>query len=444
MRTTFFKAFNLLLVSFGLWAYNARACDVFFDFNGVDPQTLIPPPYDQFGNAGWVDNGDGTGFLRLTDAGNGQVSVVVFHDCDNGAIIGSFAIDMDIRLGGGTSRPADGMSINYARAGDPIFTKAPTHVNDDYGFACTPAGECGGYEAEEGTTTGLSVALDEWQSGAVSQGDVIGITIRVDGNIIANYPYPTLNGDSTDLTSLQTYDGYLTAPPGVGQFVPLHAEVTKDGHVIVRYKLNPDGTQHEVTPAGGLATTFGASPAALVMGGRTGGANSNDHVDNIHIVTTVTDRTIWGPIINITPVQITFEIFDSPTVTFDPTSALAITLDGNPVTPDAGSVVKNGATTTGTSTRWLGLGRPRMEGMMVARIISSSPLTPRFRPVMPPARMWIRRPIRLASKCASISSRFRRGVIRAAIPMATEKWKINWPTTSSIRRPACPTTIRLT
>src|SRR5713101_7925062 len=264
------------------------------------------------------------------------------------AIIGNFAIDLDLRLGGGTVLPADGMSINYARAEDPIFVLAGKN-GDNYGFACTPAGECGGYEAEEGTTTGLSVALDEWQSGAVSQGDVIGITIRVDGNIIANYAYPHLNGDSTDLTSLQTYDGYMNGSnPGIGQFVPLHAEVTKDGHVIVRYKLNPDGTQHEVTPAGGLATTFAASPASLVIGGRTGGANSNDHVDNIHIVTAVSLRPIWGPIINISPSQITWQIFDSPTVTFDPTSALAITLDGNPVTPDAGSVVKNGATTSGT------------------------------------------------------------------------------------------------
>src|SRR5713101_8194163 len=84
MRTTFFKAFKLLLVSFGLWASNARACDVFCDFNGVDPQTLIPPPYDQFGRAHWVDNGDGTGYVSITDAGNGQVSVIIFRDCDAG------------------------------------------------------------------------------------------------------------------------------------------------------------------------------------------------------------------------------------------------------------------------------------------------------------------------------------------------------------------------
>src|SRR5712692_10220851 len=126
MRTTFFKAFNLLLVSFGLWASNARACDVFFDFNGVDPQTLMPPPYDQFGKAHWVDNLDGTGYVSITDAGNGQVSVIIFRDCDAGAIIGHFAIDMDLRLGAPSTSnpPADGMSIKYARAEDPIFVLA--------------------------------------------------------------------------------------------------------------------------------------------------------------------------------------------------------------------------------------------------------------------------------------------------------------------------------
>src|SRR5713101_375916 len=243
------------------------------------------------------------------------------------AIIGNFAIDLDLRLGGGTVLPADGMSINYARAEDPIFVLAGKN-GDNYGFACTPSGECGGYEAEEGTTTGLTVCLDEWYSGP---GDVVGITIRLDGTIIANYPFPTLNGDSTDLTSLQTYDGYFTAPPGVGRFVPLHVELTPDGHVIVRYKLNPDGTQHEVTPPGGLATTFAPSPGSLVFGGVTSGANSNNHVDNVHIVTTVDQRPVWGPIIDVKPTQVTFQIFDSPTVSFDPTSAIAITLDGNPV-----------------------------------------------------------------------------------------------------------------
>src|SRR5438445_641402 len=338
MRTTFFKAFNLLLVSFGLWASNARACDVFFDFNGVDPQTLMPPPYDQFGKSHWVMNSDlsGNDFLSIVDnstPSTGQQGTLIMHDCDNGAIIASFTIDMDVRIGAPTANanhrdgnnvgqnwaPADGLSINYARAGDPVFTLAPV------GYACTPvpSPECS-YTAEEGTTTGLSVSLDEWDSNPSFNGggDVIGITIRVDNNILANYSFPKLNGDSTDLTSLQTYDGFVDGSnPGVGQFVPLHMEVTPDAHVIVRYKRNPDGSEHEVTPPGGLATTFAASPAQLIFGARTGGANGNKDVDNIHIVTAVSQRPVFGPIVNITPIQITFQIFDSPTVTFDPTLA---------------------------------------------------------------------------------------------------------------------------
>src|SRR6266851_3270596 len=132
MRTTFFKAFNLLLVSFGLWASNARACDAFFDFNGVDPLTLVPPPYDQYGTAHWVDNGDGTGYLSITDAVNGQQGALIMRDCDNGAIIASFAIDLDVRMGGPSNGnpPADGLSVSYARAGDQVFT---LHEN---GFSC--------------------------------------------------------------------------------------------------------------------------------------------------------------------------------------------------------------------------------------------------------------------------------------------------------------------
>src|SRR5258708_4354201 len=365
MRTTFFKAFNLLLVSFGLWASNARACDVLFDFNIVDPQTLMPPPYDQFGHSHWVMNPDlsGNDFLSIVDnttPSTGQQGTLIMRDCDNGAIIASFAIDMDVRIGAPTANanhrdgnnvgqnwaPADGLSINYARAGDPVFTMAPV------GYACTPvpAPECS-YTAEEGTTTGLSVSLDEWDSNPSfgGGGDVIGITIRVDNTIIANYPLPILNGNSTDLTSLQTYDGFVDGSnPGVRQFAPLHMAVTPDAHVIVRYKLNPDLTPHEITPAGGLQTTFAPSPAQLVFGARTGGANGNKDVDNIHIVTVVSQRPVFGPPINITPIGFTFQIFDSPTVTFGPTLALSLTLDGNPVTPDAGSVVKNGVTTSGT------------------------------------------------------------------------------------------------
>src|SRR5216684_4279625 len=103
--------------SLELVCFTALLSAVFFVFNGPDPLTLTQPPYDQYGSAHWVNNGDGTGYLSLTDAVNGQTGVIIFRDCDTGSLITSFSIDLDVRLGGPSNGnpPADGLSVNYAR-----------------------------------------------------------------------------------------------------------------------------------------------------------------------------------------------------------------------------------------------------------------------------------------------------------------------------------------
>src|SRR5712692_3501344 len=100
MRSKFSTSCLALIGSMGLGCLSAVACDVFLDFNGPDPLTLTQPPYDQYGSAHWVNNGDGTGYLSLTDAVNGQTGVIIFRDCDTGSLITSFSIDLDVRLGG--------------------------------------------------------------------------------------------------------------------------------------------------------------------------------------------------------------------------------------------------------------------------------------------------------------------------------------------------------
>ncbi|MCP4188991.1 MAG: PEP-CTERM sorting domain-containing protein, partial [Planctomycetaceae bacterium] len=64
---------------------------------------------------------------------------------------------------------------------------------------------------EEGTTTGISIGFDEWQSGPNAQDtgkftedDVVGLSLRVDGQLIGQAPLTTLNGALEDVTSLQT------------------------------------------------------------------------------------------------------------------------------------------------------------------------------------------------------------------------------------------------
>src|SRR5437762_3348834 len=52
--------------------------------------------------------------------------------------------------------------------------------------------------AEEGTQTGLAIGFDQWQSGGQNGGtywDVPGISVRVDGQLLAQFPMPLRPGN---------------------------------------------------------------------------------------------------------------------------------------------------------------------------------------------------------------------------------------------------------
>ena len=102
-----------------------------------------------------------------------------------------FSIGADLRVGGGTDRPADGFGFNFARPSDPVFSGGE--------FAASPGGEAN--LPEEGTQTGLAIGFDEWDSGG---GDVVGMSIRIDNELVTQIPFDTLNGELSDITSLQT------------------------------------------------------------------------------------------------------------------------------------------------------------------------------------------------------------------------------------------------
>jgi hypothetical protein len=84
----------------------------------TDPSSVLK----LFGTSTWVPS-DGNpstgGYLSITDALNSQRGAIVFDDFDNGLVVKGFSFSMDVRVGGGTDSPADGISINYVRAGDP-------------------------------------------------------------------------------------------------------------------------------------------------------------------------------------------------------------------------------------------------------------------------------------------------------------------------------------
>jgi hypothetical protein len=259
-----------------------------YDFNS-DPTGLFT--IYTFGGGGggyWRATGGVTnsGYLSITDAVNSQGASIIFNDFDSGAVVKDFVFSADVRIGGGTDSPADGFSINYAREGDPLLTRG-----DGQGYALSPSGEGGDTGLpEEGTRTGVAVCFDEWFSG---DPDIIGVTVRVDNQIVYNRSYPLLNLDP----------GWPAGPSHPNWFISLQTGPAASGGGILTPEFdltNHVWTSVKVQLTNGLLsvwfkeqqlltnfviTNFYPSRARLVLGGRTGGSNGHHHVDNIEVTT---------------------------------------------------------------------------------------------------------------------------------------------------------------
>ena len=354
------------------------------DFNTDPTGTGL---YEAFGAGEWREGGGATGgasdgYLSVTDARAGQRSVLVFKDLEAGLVVKAFSFECDLRIGGGANPPADGFSINYARDTDPVVTSGT-----GTGFAGA------GTEVdlpEEGTLTGLGLGFDTWQSGAHpgTITDVVGISVRVDGTLIAQFPLPVqpgnmyttgtpanyVNDDTTRnlatdhpnyLVSMQTgarnttddlnEDGEVTAadvntvqpsfadrPDIWGLWVKnlkwekFKADIKEDGKLSLFWK----GV--ELTPAGGLQTTFSPSPGRIVFAARTGDNHEVHHVDNIVLTTIPADNLIVGQATS-TPIGFAITTIDSGPAVADP-ATLLVKFDGADLTPT--SVSKSGITTT--------------------------------------------------------------------------------------------------
>jgi len=372
---------NLLkwLVAGGLACGAANAATNTVTFNNA----AAALPYVEVGAAaaeyradGGASGAVGDGYLSVTDARGGQRATVVFNDLDAGLVVKAFVFEADLRIGGGTARPADGFSLNYVRAGDPIIANGTP-------FAGT------GNETdlpEEGGLTGLGIGFDTWESGDHPGGirDVVGLSIRVDGELITQLPVPLRPGnvwpggtyDEVPFRNLATNDvnyaqsmqtGALnttddlngdgvndgndanTAQPPYAddpatwakwmknlKWERIRAEITDAGKVKISWK----GV--ELTPAGGLSTTFAPSPGRLVFGARTGGAWEAHHVDNLYLATVPADSIIIGTAVG-NPIGFTIASVDSGSG-IAVTDGLVVTLNGTPVTPQ--SVTKDGITLT--------------------------------------------------------------------------------------------------
>ena len=264
-----------------LGANSAKAGDVTYDFS-TDPASVLTIAGNN--DATYLSSGGNPGgFLALTYSQNSQYAAVVFPNIDPGKVVTGFTFSCDLRVGNPTGdRAADGFSISFARDGDAVLADPAA----DAGFA----GNCC---AETGTKTGIAVSFDTWSgntfaSDPADTSDIEGIIVRVDNVTVKKVALPTRNGAADDITSLQTgprdgayWDGGGD-PRAEGAWKglawrPFAISLTTDGKLTVSWKGNKvlDGFQ----------TTYFPSAGQIVFAGRTGGANENTHVDNIHLTT---------------------------------------------------------------------------------------------------------------------------------------------------------------
>jgi len=377
------------LLTVGLGCAAALAGTFNFDFNS-DPVTILDfcgtawdgSATSNTGSASWVTSGGAgpvgntatgpvasvpnDGFLRLTFASpdcTGALSSylcggVLFNDFDVGMVVAGFTFECDLRLGNGSGRPADGFSLSYVRAGDPVLLALAAgdtlpNMNgriSGSGGQFADNGSAGDLSLiEEGTQTGLSIGFDLWASGGytippappavgkVAPGltqDDIGLDVRVDGTLLATIPMPNLqpvSGD--DPTSLATgpYDG--TGCDTNLAWVHFKADLDTAGVLNVWYKNTRLLTN--------FATRYYPSPGRLLLAARVGAATANIEVDNIQITTLPASEVVIGPVSG-TATGFSLSVADSGAAVADPTT-VQVWLNGTPITPAAS---KTGGTTT--------------------------------------------------------------------------------------------------
>jgi uncharacterized repeat protein (TIGR03806 family) len=269
-------------------AISAPAASVFFNLN-TNP--AASGQLTLYGNASWIStNGAGAatnasdGFLEITPSAGGQRGAIVFADFESGGSIRAYTFDADLRIGNGTANPADGFSINYVRANDPVLS-AGNPATDAGVWATGP--NCEANLPEEGTQTGISVGFDSWNSGGtapycaeVDQSvgpDIIGVSVRLDGLLALQVPLPTLNGACNDPTSIQTGPTDGSGTPNGLCWAHVNVSLDTNGLLNVSWKNTLIVSNYQ--------TSYSPTPGQLVFAGRTGGSYEFHHVDNIAITT---------------------------------------------------------------------------------------------------------------------------------------------------------------
>ena len=285
----------------------------------------------------WLATGgvSDSGYLKLTDAVATIRSSVVFPDFEPGFKVAGFKFGVDCRIGGGAATPADGFSINFARWDENV---KDTVISTGTPYAGTNNdGHTEADRHEEGTTTGLGIGFDSYFSGGQ---DMIGISVRVDNQLIQQVAAPVLNGAVDNVNSLQT--GPLITGTAAEKIAAL-------GWARFEVDLNPETGLLNIWWKGtkvvtDLETNFQPSAGRLVFGARTGGQNQVHHFDNIELETfPVQQATVTSSRVGHDGVVVTISDFETSSVV-TPDDITSFSVNGEDVTPQ--SVTKTNGVTT--------------------------------------------------------------------------------------------------
>jgi len=346
------KRFNALSGMLGAaLAITAQAGEKTWDFE-TDPFEEFPFITSNqeelvWGGQGWDDwgaEGNPGGFFSISEAAGSISTIAVLPDIDNGEFVKAFTMTMDLRMGNGTTdRPADGISINFARSAGPGVAGDPMLADLEGGSANASNAATSG-AAETGTSTGVAISFDTWAGNSLPDGpDIEGVIVRVDNKTVGRFAMPTRHGAPDDISSLQTgpIGGSPEAPdaergdPTILSWVPLEVSVNELGLLNVNYKNQPLVEDFE--------SGFFPSPGQIILMGRTGGANEAHHVDNLKLVTELANEPIiTGLVATADSFSVTFRDIGLAKVLTD---TITVSLDGEDVTA-ALEVSKDGEFTT--------------------------------------------------------------------------------------------------
>ena len=206
---------------------------VTWDFNGG-----LPDGSEVAGSAEHSeDEGvDDSGALVITRAENSQLGGWLSEDIGT---VDKFKITFDILIDGGTDTQADGLSMS---------------ISDDF-----DAVEAFGEEGPGAGGSKLIICFDNWDNGA-AEGPAI--DIKWGKEIVATVPMGT-----QDESTLDT-EGWW----------PVEMELTPDGDLTISYN------GELIHDAVNIPDFESIENARIAIGGRTGGANANQFIDNFKIV----------------------------------------------------------------------------------------------------------------------------------------------------------------